>query len=251
MRRALSKSGFTLIELLVVIAIIAILAAIMFPVFARGRESGRKTVCTSNLRQIGHAFRIYVTDFDGHYPANGDPNLWMGRNWRVVIQNYVGGRHIKSQPFGHQEPVDVKHSDVFLCPSDSAARQRWERTSYSYSACFYHNPSDIDRISVLVGDVTCSSWSAIMNGIASLPIVAQHEAGVEFPAEKVLVAEWLSNHQKLQGDCGLWDWRGARSYLFADGHVKYVPASRINRANDGLPDTNVTIRGMAGLDVGN
>src|SRR5215212_10043465 len=57
-------SGFTLIELLVVIAIIAILAAILFPVFAQARESARITQCASNMRQIGMAARMYVTDYD-------------------------------------------------------------------------------------------------------------------------------------------------------------------------------------------
>jgi len=64
------KSGFTLIELLVVIAIIAILAAILFPVFAQAREKARQTSCLSNLKQIGLAFKMYVQDYDERYPSN-------------------------------------------------------------------------------------------------------------------------------------------------------------------------------------
>ncbi len=63
-----SRSGFTLIELLVVIAIIAILAAILFPVFARAREQARKTVCLSNLKQIGLSALMYVQDYDETFP---------------------------------------------------------------------------------------------------------------------------------------------------------------------------------------
>lgn len=62
------KRGFTLIELLVVIAIIAILAAMLFPVFARAREAARKSACLSNLKQIGLASWMYVQDFDGYFP---------------------------------------------------------------------------------------------------------------------------------------------------------------------------------------
>jgi len=63
------KSGFTLIELLVVIAIIAILAAILFPVFATARDKARQTACISNLKQIGIAFVQYTQDYDEMVPA--------------------------------------------------------------------------------------------------------------------------------------------------------------------------------------
>jgi prepilin-type N-terminal cleavage/methylation domain-containing protein len=68
MHRSHPKRGFTLIELLVVIAIIAILAAILFPVFARAREQARKTTCLSNLKQIGTSMMMYVQDYDETFP---------------------------------------------------------------------------------------------------------------------------------------------------------------------------------------
>jgi general secretion pathway protein G len=76
------RQGFTLIELLVVIAIIALLAAILFPVFATARAAARKTVCLSNLRQIGIGLRMYADDYDGLAPAARDasdafvPAIW-------------------------------------------------------------------------------------------------------------------------------------------------------------------------------
>ena len=65
-----ASRGFTLIELLVVIAIIAILAAILFPVFAQAREAARKTQCLSNTKQIGTAYMMYLQDFDETFPPH-------------------------------------------------------------------------------------------------------------------------------------------------------------------------------------
>jgi prepilin-type N-terminal cleavage/methylation domain-containing protein/prepilin-type processing-associated H-X9-DG protein len=66
----MKRKGFTLIELLVVIAIIAILAAILFPVFARARENARRASCMSNLQQLGLGVMMYVQDYDEHYPRS-------------------------------------------------------------------------------------------------------------------------------------------------------------------------------------
>ena len=83
-RRDVAK-GFTLIELLVVIAIIAILAAILFPVFARARENARKSTCQSNLKQIGIGIAMYAQDYDDRYimPTRWEAQAW---NWQSAIQ---------------------------------------------------------------------------------------------------------------------------------------------------------------------
>jgi len=76
-----TRRGFTLIELLVVIAIIAILAAILFPVFAQAREKARMSSCTSNMKQLGNAFVMYASDYDG---------LMMDGNWTAGIADVSG-----------------------------------------------------------------------------------------------------------------------------------------------------------------
>jgi len=95
MRRSI---GFTLIELLVVIAIIAILAAILFPVFAQARASARKAACQSNLKQIGLAVTMYADDYDGALIPQGIPVGKVFLPWMTIAQPYV------------------KSKQVFICP---------------------------------------------------------------------------------------------------------------------------------------
>jgi prepilin-type N-terminal cleavage/methylation domain-containing protein/prepilin-type processing-associated H-X9-DG protein len=82
-----SKRGFTLIELLVVIAIIAILAAILFPVFAQAREAARKTSCASNLKQLNMSFLQYVADYDDTFPKDNASNVSNG--WAERVEPYI------------------------------------------------------------------------------------------------------------------------------------------------------------------
>src|ERR1035437_1858197 len=78
--------GFTLIELLVVIAIIAILAAILFPVFAKARENARRASCMSQLKQLGLGMMQYTQDSDEAYPAGlKNNNNWLGIGWAGAI----------------------------------------------------------------------------------------------------------------------------------------------------------------------
>jgi len=113
-----SRRGFTLIELLVVIAIIAILAAILFPVFAQAREAARKTSCLSNTKQLGLAVMMYVQDYDEMYPTNS----WDGAPIGTTDTEWgVPGADAKVFTRWPWEILPyIKNKGVFVCPSDPA-----------------------------------------------------------------------------------------------------------------------------------
>lgn len=121
----MKRHGFTLIELLVVIAIIAILAAILFPVFASAKERSRQTRCVANLKQLGMSFSGYMDDHQGRLPASSvvtntpgqpvvyTPTDWCGSTWHANL--------------AVQKPVDLRNGQIwkyarnegiFMCPTD-------------------------------------------------------------------------------------------------------------------------------------
>jgi prepilin-type N-terminal cleavage/methylation domain-containing protein/prepilin-type processing-associated H-X9-DG protein len=103
------RTGFTLIELLVVIAIIAILAAILFPVFARAREKARQTSCLSNLKQIGLATLMYAQDYDECTPM-------LKTLLPAAVDTTAGSVNDPQSPMVVLNPY-VKNSQIFVCPS--------------------------------------------------------------------------------------------------------------------------------------
>lgn len=107
----MNKKGFTLIELLVVIAIIAILAAILFPVFAQAKASAKRVACISNMKQMGTAIAMYLSDYDDTY---SQAYYYRNDNGSAPDGNGVGGY---TQWSGMLFPY-VKNLDMFRCPAD-------------------------------------------------------------------------------------------------------------------------------------
>lgn len=108
------SKAFTLIELLVVIAIIAILAAILFPVFAQAREKARQTSCLSNTKQTSLAVLMYAQDYDEAWPY-AQPGGWQWtQSWLVSVQPYI------------------KNFQIYSCPSDSNPRPDWSGPRFSF-----------------------------------------------------------------------------------------------------------------------
>jgi len=130
------RRGFTLIELLVVIAIIAILAAMLFPVFARARESARKIQCLSNVKNIAMAYQIYLTDFDRMPPsehAASSSTYWHNKCPSKTCDQVVACRGTQANPY-MRIPVIldeyVKNRDVWRCPS-----ARYTANTVAINAC--------------------------------------------------------------------------------------------------------------------
>jgi prepilin-type N-terminal cleavage/methylation domain-containing protein/prepilin-type processing-associated H-X9-DG protein len=116
-----TRTGFTLIELLVVIAIIAILAAILFPVFARAREQARKTTCSSNVKNISLANSMYVQDYDEMFM----PQIYTDYDWTGLTKT---GKVIAA-------PLDpyMRNKQIHPCPSDTST---WKATGGKFPTSY-------------------------------------------------------------------------------------------------------------------
>ena len=208
------RRAFTLIELLVVIAIIAILAAILFPVFAKAREQARKTACTSNVKQLGMAWMMYVQDNDETYPPSNSTQT-SSTEWEVQTPNRFPCKPCRPRNKVTKLPYDsrpfalpyIKSTQLFICPSD------------------YGIPNWPDEPTkggpVWKGEGTSYCLNTVMTRLGSL-------AAIPIPAETYMGAEIFSWHS----DDPLNYWRNTnggpvRVAYFADGHAKLATEALI------------------------
>jgi prepilin-type N-terminal cleavage/methylation domain-containing protein/prepilin-type processing-associated H-X9-DG protein len=226
------KRAFTLIELLVVIAIIAILAAILFPVFARAREAARKSSCSSNLKQIGLAFGMYRQDYDGWMPintydgsGNGGPTTCINEVTRTGYRGWIGNQ---LHPY-------TKNLQIFKCPSDVRIRYNIEHGPNTTQNVCGNDPlllTHVYRVSYAYNYMGVGqSPTATGNG---MPGFASQESACIRPSELAIM--WDSDNRWVDFNGGFWPrdityfinksysqthWHGEQNnFLFMDGHVK-------------------------------
>jgi prepilin-type N-terminal cleavage/methylation domain-containing protein len=244
------RKAFTLIELLVVIAIIAILAAILFPVFAQAKRAAKKTQCLANIRQLGVAVSLYQGDWDDAYPDTGDPYLWFGRSFRWPLMPYLNIG--QKQQVGSISAASGSPA-ILLCPEDALSAAQFDGTSYAYSLAFYHSPEQIAALNIL-GTVAATG--------AQLATNSEQSSLLTDPARKILFFEFYNSHRfngsKPIGPWGTTDanfnpgpdrWTGARNATFADTHATFVFAGRQTASSQDCPDPNLTPGGISGSDL--
>lgn len=224
------KSGFTLIELLVVIAIIAILAAILFPVFARARENARKASCSSNMKQLGLGFIQYLQDFDERYPKAGNWQVWgNGGHWVAgtsssAVDGAGGALADFTPPYAARANMKARPADGAIYP-------------YIKSAQVYTCPSSRD------GQTTGLSYSMNCALSSKAEFVVQSSTEVVLLVDEAYPSDgyfWVSNSPDASDQLTSIH-NGGGNLLFADGHAKFYPFARFP-----IGDNGAAISGNAG-----
>jgi prepilin-type N-terminal cleavage/methylation domain-containing protein/prepilin-type processing-associated H-X9-DG protein len=224
------RCAFTLVELLVVIAIIAILAAILFPVFARARENARRTSCQSNLKQLGLGIAQYTQDYDERICPNANTSAASScLSWRDNIFPYV------------------KSAQIYFCPT-APKLTGWVPQTTPYACTGLEG----------TGDIVPGTAAYGMNEIHLAPgsptqPSSQSLASFTAPAETIILADWMGAKGFINDDTGSLITLSSpgsntlnvhrsdnpkdvtarlhldgSNYLWCDGHVKWLPPGQVD-----------------------
>jgi prepilin-type N-terminal cleavage/methylation domain-containing protein/prepilin-type processing-associated H-X9-DG protein len=198
------RPGFTLIELLVVIAIIAILAAILFPVFARARENARRASCASNLKQLGLGMIQYAQDYDEKFPALGGPlyvDAALGDFNKRTTGEHQHGWATRIYPY-------VKSSQVYVCPSN-----QYRNCGINYAVPAYYFQSNPAARPAYFNTVDGPALAKFAKPAESLMITEEGAGGGD---QYVLSGQYYV--------CARPHFDGG-NLAFVDGHVKWLKFS--------------------------
>ena len=219
-----------MIELLVVIAIIAILAAILFPVFARARENARRSSCQSNLKQIGLGFLQYTQDYDERLPSSQDggatkiaaPDIsWNYFTGSTGAVNNFDMSRSSLQPY-------LKSTQIFVCPSDSVGQTSGD--SYSGNQCAFNTPVSGGGTAA---NIASGKSLAAFDDTARYMLLAEETTGVDGSTQSSTDDAYLTIANAISGR----HFDGS-NIAFLDGHVKFLKVARIradNLATGGVP----------------
>lgn len=236
-----TSKGFTLIELLVVIAIIAILAAILFPVFARARENARRSSCMSNLKQIGLGFMQYTQDYDERFPhafgytdvAQTSPatDATPGRPATQFATNFPSGLVTNGVTWMDLIFPYVKSTQIFICPSNKVGAAS-TIPSYGYN----NNITYAINVSpwLLVTPSTATGGQAPIS-LSTIENAAELFLAMDYRnANSCYAAKYYKNlHVNNPADPhGMWPHLDGSNYVFADGHVKWLNRTSAVGLND-------------------
>lgn len=195
---------FTLIELLVVIAIIAILASLLLPSLSKAKETSRRAVCTSNLKQIHNAMMMYVNDYNDWFPARIGPNPCPDPTWAIKLWQ-IGGYVSK---------------DIFACPSSAGEPLEPVRVGLNryknYGACSY-----VAEARIVYWDQYCISY--LHRLITEIKSPSKGALCWDSRADSVYILPTNESPLTSSNDALMsksWDRHGGRlNFLFVDGHI--------------------------------